>query len=65
VLGSYQAFGSLGRILGPALGGWLFTGFGPGVPYGTAAAMMAVGAFLALGLAARMRLPGASVGQSS
>ncbi|WP_224369284.1 MFS transporter [Hyalangium versicolor] len=65
VLGSYQAFGSLGRILGPALGGWLFTGFGPGVPYGTAAVMMAVGALLALGLAARMRLPGASVGQSS
>jgi multidrug resistance protein len=65
VLGSYQAFGSLGRILGPALGGWLFTGFGAGVPYGTAAGMMAVGALLALGLAARMRLPGASVGQSS
>ncbi|WP_224245959.1 MFS transporter [Hyalangium gracile] len=65
VLGSYQAFGSLGRILGPALGGWLFTGFGPGVPYGTAAAMMAVGALLALGLAVRMRMPGASVGQSS
>lgn len=65
VLGSYQAFGSLGRILGPALGGWLFTGFGPGVPYGTAAAMMVVGALLALSLATRMRLPGASVGQSS
>jgi multidrug resistance protein len=65
VLGSYQAFGSLGRILGPALGGWLFTGFGPGAPYGTAAAMMGVGALLALALASRVRMPGASVGQSS
>ncbi|MBN1205225.1 MAG: MFS transporter [Myxococcaceae bacterium] len=65
VLGSYQAFGSLGRILGPALGGWLFARFGPGVPYGTAAAMMAVGTALALFLVARVRMPGASVGQSS
>jgi MFS family permease len=65
VLGSYQAFGSLGRILGPALGGWLFTGFGPGAPYGTAAAMMGAGALLGLVLAARVRMPGASVGQSS
>jgi MFS transporter, DHA1 family, tetracycline resistance protein len=65
VLGSYQAFSSLGRILGPALGGWLFTRFGPAAPYGTAAVMMAVGALAALGLAARVRMPGASVGQSS
>jgi MFS transporter, DHA1 family, tetracycline resistance protein len=65
VLGGYQAFGSLGRILGPALGGWLFTGFGPGAPYGTAAAMMGAGALLGLGMAARVRMPGASVGQSS
>jgi DHA1 family tetracycline resistance protein-like MFS transporter len=65
VLGSYQAFGSLGRILGPALGGWLFTSLGPGGPYGTAAAMMGAGALLALSLASRVRMPGASVGQSS
>jgi DHA1 family tetracycline resistance protein-like MFS transporter len=65
VLGGYQAFGSLGRILGPALGGWLFTSFGPGAPYGTAAVMMGAGALLALSLATRMRMPGASVGQSS
>jgi MFS family permease len=65
VLGSYQALGSLGRILGPALGGWLFTGFGPRVPYGTAAAMMGVGALLALSLAARIRMPSAGVSQSS
>jgi len=65
VLGSYQALGSLGRILGPALGGWLFTSFGPSVPYGTAAAMMGVGALLAMSLAARIRMPSASVSQSS
>jgi DHA1 family tetracycline resistance protein-like MFS transporter len=65
VLGTYQAFGSLGRILGPALGGWLFSGFGPVVPYGTAAVVMGVGMVLALALAARVRMPGASVGQSS
>lgn len=65
VLGSYQAMGSLGRILGPILGGWLFTGFGPSVPYGTAAAMMGVGALLALSLAARIRMPSAGVSQSS
>jgi len=65
VLGTYQAFGSLGRIVGPALGGWLFSGFGPGVPYGTAALVMGAGMVLALSLAARVRMPGASVGQSS
>lgn len=65
VLGSYQAFGSLGRILGPALGGWLFARFGAGAPYGTAAALMAAGTVLALILAARVRMPGAGAGQSS
>jgi multidrug resistance protein len=65
VLGTYQAFGSLGRILGPALGGWLFTSFGPAAPYGTAAVVMGTGTVLALALAARVRMPGASVRQSS
>jgi multidrug resistance protein len=65
VLGTYQAFGSLGRILGPALGGGLFTRFGPAAPYGTAAVVMGAGLVLALALAVRVRMPGASVGQSS
>lgn len=65
VLGTYQAFGSLGRIVGPALGGWLFTGFGPAVPYGTAAALMGAGVVLALGLTNPVRMPGAGVRQSS
>jgi MFS transporter, DHA1 family, tetracycline resistance protein len=64
VLGTYQAFSSLGRILGPALGGWLFTRFGPSMPYGTAAGMLGVGAALALGLVSRMRMADAGARQS-
>ncbi|XXF75940.1 MFS transporter [Myxococcaceae bacterium GXIMD 01537] len=63
-LGTYQAFGSLGRILGPALGGWLFTRLGPAAPYGTAAAMTAAGAVLALSLVAQVRMTGAGAPQS-
>ena len=55
VLGAYQAMGSLGRILGPALGGLLFTVFSPATPYFTAGAMVALGAFLALRLWAIVR----------
>ncbi|ADO71055.1 MFS transporter [Stigmatella aurantiaca] len=65
VLGTYQAFSSLGRILGPALGGWLFTRFGSAMPYGTAAGMLVAGAAVALGLGTRMRMAGAGAGQSS
>jgi MFS transporter, DHA1 family, tetracycline resistance protein len=65
VLGTYQAFSSLGRILGPALGGWLFTHFGPAMPYGTAAGMLGAGAVLALGLVSRMRMADAGARQSS
>lgn len=63
-LGTYQAFGSLGRIVGPALGGWLFTRFGPLAPYETAAVMTAVAGALALGLVAQVRIPGARASQS-
>lgn len=63
-LGTYQGFGSLGRILGPALGGWLFTRFGPVAPYGTAAALMVGAAALALPLVAQVRMPGARAPQS-
>ncbi|HZI12509.1 MAG TPA: MFS transporter, partial [Myxococcus sp.] len=65
VLGAYQAFGSLGRIVGPALGGWLFTRLGPGASYGTAAGMVAVGGLLALTLVAQARMAGAGAGQRS
>ncbi|MBJ6763201.1 MFS transporter [Myxococcaceae bacterium JPH2] len=64
-LGAYQAFGSLGRILGPALGGLLFTRLGPAAPYGTAAAMVAVGGVVGLTLMAQVRMTGAGQRQSS
>jgi multidrug resistance protein len=63
VLGAFQAFGSLGRIVGPALGGWLFTRLGPGMPYGTAAVMVGLGALLALSLGAQARMSGAGAEQ--
>jgi multidrug resistance protein len=50
ILGAYQAMGSLGRILGPAIGGLLFTVFSPAAPYFTAAVMVGAGALLALRL---------------
>ncbi|TQF13389.1 MFS transporter, partial [Myxococcus llanfairpwllgwyngyllgogerychwyrndrobwllllantysiliogogogochensis] len=64
-LGGFQAAGSLGRILGPALGGWLFTRLGPGVPYGTAAGMLVVGALVAASLVTQARMAGARAGQRS
>jgi len=65
VLGAYQAFGSLGRILGPAMGGWLFTRLGPGAPYGTAAGMVALAGLLGLTLVTQARLAGAGAEQRS
>ncbi|QSQ27919.1 MFS transporter [Pyxidicoccus parkwayensis] len=65
VLGAYQAFGSMGRIVGPALGGWLFTRLGPGAPYGTAAVMVGLAALLALSLVAQARMAGAGDVQRS
>ena len=65
VLGAYQAFGSLGRIVGPALGGWLFTRLGPGAPYGTAAGMVGLAGLLALSLVAQARMAGAGAEQRS
>ena len=55
-LGVYQSFGSLGRILGPALGGLLFTRAGPLVCYGAAAALLCVGGVLGLVLTQQVRL---------
>jgi multidrug resistance protein len=63
-LGTYQAFGSLGRMVGPALGGWLFTRFGAAAPYGTAAVLTAGAGALALALAAQVRIPEARAQQS-
>ncbi|MBE4751031.1 MFS transporter [Corallococcus sp. ZKHCc1 1396] len=65
VLGAYQACGSLGRIVGPALGGLLFTRLGPAAPYGTGAVLVGVGGVLALSLVTQVRMSGAGAEQSS
>ncbi|MBF5044936.1 MFS transporter [Aggregicoccus sp. 17bor-14] len=61
-LGAFQAFGSLGRILGPALGGLLFTQAGPSAPYAVAAALCLVATGAALLLLGRVRMGGARRG---
>ncbi|MBM4378830.1 MAG: MFS transporter [Deltaproteobacteria bacterium] len=51
VLGAYQSMGSLGRLLGPASGGALFSGAGAVAPFAVAAGMMVAG----WGMLRRMR----------
>jgi multidrug resistance protein len=48
VLGLAQSLASLGRVVGPAWGGFLFDRFGPAVPYFSASAIMAVAFAVAL-----------------
>ena len=48
VLGLAQSLGSLGRIVGPVWGGFLFDQFGPTTPYMSAAAIMTVAFLVAL-----------------
>ncbi|MCI0572961.1 MAG: MFS transporter [Myxococcaceae bacterium] len=55
-LGTYQAMGSLGRIVGPALGGALFGLSGVAAPYRVAASMLLAGLGVALLLRARVRV---------
>ena len=40
ILGLASSLGSLGRVLGPALGGYLYDAYGMTTPYLTAAALM-------------------------
>lgn len=51
-MGAFQAMSSLGRILGPAIGGLLFTVQGPSAPYAGAAVVIGAAVFLAVGLRA-------------
>lgn len=46
VLGVYQSAGSLGRIIGPAIAGFIYAGFGPGAPYWLSAALAIPAAIL-------------------
>lgn len=55
VLGLSQSLASLGRVIGPAWGGWLYDRYGMATPYLSAAGLMGV-AFL-LSLAAVLRAP--------
>ncbi len=48
ILGTYQSFGSLGRILGPSLGGFWFATFSSHTPFFVAGAMLILGAMVAL-----------------
>ncbi len=55
-LGTNQSASSLGRMFGPALGGWLYGAFGPQSPYVVSAVGMGLAMFVALGLD-RKRMP--------
>ncbi|MEW6323591.1 MAG: MFS transporter [Acidobacteriota bacterium] len=48
VLGLAQSLASLGRVVGPAWGGYLFDRFGPTTPYATSAGLMAAAFLIAL-----------------
>ncbi len=49
-LGTNQAFSSLARVCGPAIGGWVYGAAGPRVPYVFSALGMGAAFLLALGL---------------
>ncbi len=53
VLGSAQSMSALARVLGPALGGVLFTQFGEPAPFYFASALLVVAAFFAFPATAR------------
>ena len=48
ILGLYNASGSAGRIIGPALSGPIYFSFGPGVPFALAAVLSAFAVVLKL-----------------
>jgi multidrug resistance protein len=56
-LGTYQSMGALGRIIGPALGGFLFSVFAPGMPYWVSASLLVVCVVLALRLSSLVKAP--------
>ncbi len=57
MLGAYQSMGSLGRIVGPALGGFLFTVSSPAAPYVVSCALLLLGTMVALRLVVALRAP--------
>ena len=57
LLGTFQSMSSLGRIVGPSLGGLWFTLFTPAMPFFVAGASLWVAAALALRLTQKQREP--------
>ena len=47
ILGLASSIASLGRVIGPAMGGFLYDAYGSRMPYVTAAIVMAVTALIA------------------
>lgn len=54
-LGVSQSMSALARILGPALGGWIFGNIAMNIPFALSSAIAAVGLFMALVLRGQMR----------
>ena len=65
VLGVSQSLSSLGRVVGPTWGGWLFATWGHGAPYWLSAGWMLVAVVLALHLLRRPAPAAAEVASTS
>ncbi|MGE0041042.1 MAG: MFS transporter [Vicinamibacterales bacterium] len=57
ILGVAQSLAALGRIVGPAWGGWVFDRFGPTLPFVSSAAIMSVAFLVSLVSLSRIVLP--------
>ncbi|MGE3274529.1 MAG: MFS transporter [Vicinamibacterales bacterium] len=58
ILGLAQSLAALGRIIGPAWGGWIFDHYGENAPFVSSAAIMALAFGLALVSLTRVRVAG-------
>lgn len=65
VMGIGQSMSTLGRILGPITGGYLFDHMGPGSPYFVGAAVMTVACLLSLKLPRIQKVPASTPAPSS
>jgi MFS family permease len=58
IIGVYQSVGSLGRIMGPNIGGHLFNSISPGAPYFSGGGIMLMSLYMAFKLRASRRKAG-------
>lgn len=63
VIGMQQSLSALSRMLGPAMGGFLFEHFSPAMPYRVAAALLVLVVLLVMRLPALAAAPSASKGK--